>query len=173
MQVYIQHIEHLWSKAERGGHGAQLRSQLPMADSIPGLPAENGANSYCLSTLRYCCTNKFVREERSETHELPSVLHLKCLDLAKADGRLAIGYTHRPEVAGAPAREHSCHPKKLGAIRGGETAQVIYNGRHTCIDSGDWWYEQHIYNIGIAPLNPNAFTAGQAAMQHRDIACLR
>jgi hypothetical protein len=41
-------------------------------------------------------------------------------------------------------------------------ASIEYNGRFTCIDTGNWWYEHMVINVAVGDFIPsNCFMASE------------
>lgn len=74
--------------------------------------------------------------------------------MGKHSGGLEVRYRYDQAIGGAPDRWFLNWPSEPGGSPGrslmvapGQWVRVCYDGRFSCIDSGNWWYEQVTVNV--------------------------
>ena len=82
--------------------------------------------------------------------------------------------------AGAPARQFydntgTCvAPEHAIRIPRNCWASIEYNGRYTCIDTANWWYEHVVVNVAVGDhIALNCFVATQPIEHYKQLAHLR
>ena len=52
--------------------------------------------------------------------------------------------------------------------------RLTYNGRYTCWDTGNWWYEKSVYNIGwFVAIAPSVFVQSEPTCSFTEMERLR
>lgn len=83
-----------------------------------------------------------------------------CVSVSSEPGGLRVRYEYN-ESGGAPARW--CDDEvgnRVGvthclAVGDGKWAQVRYNARFSCVDTGQWWYQQLTVNVAWFASEPD------------------
>jgi hypothetical protein len=151
-RVVIQLIHTQWTKASRGGDGARLRNALPR--QLP-LPLESFAAPVTLHRVAFSEFTNFERRETVDRADSPSALALRDLRLAFEGDQLAVKHVRDRQNAAIADR---LYPDESGntvweldafVLAPDDWGQLHYNGRYVDMDTGNWWYEQSVYNIGL------------------------
>ena len=151
-RVVIQLIHTQWSKASRGGDGARQRSAFPT--QLP-LPIESFAAPATLHRVGFSEFSDFERRESVERGDAISALPVRDLALTRDGEKLAVKFIRDRQNAAIADR---LFPDESGntvlemdafAIGAEEWGQLRYNSRYVDRDTGNWWYEQSVYNIGL------------------------
>ena len=85
--------------------------------------------------------------------------HLRGIATSFASEILTVSYQYSTSQ-GAPER----YAQKIEALNlsSGQWGRIEYNGRHSDMDNGHWWYEKWVYNIGLFSHPPmSAFTRSE------------
>jgi hypothetical protein len=141
-QVVVQHIWTLWTKRSRGGDAARLRNAVPTAVIIPKCETDAAC---ILHQATYSESTEFSQHNALKLSDSFAELGLSFLSCQTDEDRLAIRF-HRD---GFNAATPSPYPHKDAfRLRPEEWGRVVYNGRYIDRSTGNWWYEQHVCNIG-------------------------
>src|SRR5262249_33425349 len=138
-----------WTNAARGGEGACSRSAIPSAFEVPSTDLLNPEGQLCVDVLRWGERNGFV--EPFSTHRqhvlIDNGFRFGCVSMMEQADGVQVRYRYEPNVGGAPDRRtftpegHRESRTRTLPVRDGEWVQVCYNGRFSCIDTGNWWYQ--------------------------------
>lgn len=176
--VLVQWIAVTWSKAARGGELAGLRSTVPEALPLPPAAFAGHPGQAAVHRVSFAEHNRFASPAQETLEQVPflTTLVLGCVSLAAGDGMVSLRYTWQ---GGAPARRSPGPSGRLAplthtlAIRLGQWARIRYNGRFSDMDTGNWWYERHTFNIGfLAEVNPQVFIATCPSEEYSQLADL-
>jgi hypothetical protein len=168
MEIIIQAIQTVWTKASRGGPGATRRNAVAEAFPLP-LPDHRRGTvlpAYFLHQL-HCA-------ERAAFHPVPQPLTTGALlDMLSIDqlsihppddtGIVRVTYHPRKPTYLSYARDDSGEYRPGGhealALRIGEWGRVRYNWRHgATVSVDDWWYDLWVVNVGFfTELRADAF----------------
>ena len=145
--IAIQAISTKWEKPARGGANAVLRNRVPEALKVPEFSASDVPVSYMIHSVSYGVRNNFaepIESGVSVSAVAPDHLHGVTLDFA--NDALTVSYQYNASH-GAPGR----HSRKTEALNLslGQWGRILHNGR--CSWEDYWWYEKHVYNIGLFP----------------------
>lgn len=167
-QVLIQHLLVDWTKLTRGGVGARKRSALPRAAKVP--PISNMA-PFVLHRLLYLERDDFRPASTLITADSAAGLAVKVLEFSWQDSRLSVRFYRDGFNAATP----SAYPfKNVFTLQPQEWGRLEYNGRYSGMYSGEWWYEQHVYNIGLFDnWKPNVFVKTAPVSEFSELAQLR
>ncbi|WP_425396174.1 hypothetical protein [Aeoliella sp.] len=166
--VVLQHIETIWTKTSRGGEGARRRNAVPEAVELPTLEAEH---PFVLHHAVFGERNEFARVDRCLSADAFDDLGLKLLSIEIDEEQLSLRY-HRDGFNFITSSPYPCkYPITLTHDAWGRLA---YNARHSDCDTGDWWYEKHVFNIGwLEDWTPRVFLDGAPEKEYREMAQLR
>ena len=162
-RLVIQLLHSRWTKASRGGDGAVTRAELPLASH---LPLESFAAPITLHTVRFWERDDFVPSDGVTRFYTIAELPLRDLTIRPASDGVSVVHI-RDQLNAAIADRlytdefgNTVYGIDAFSLSDGEWGQIQYNGRYTCIDSGRWWYEQSVYNIGLfTDIDVKRFTA--------------
>ncbi len=166
-QIVVQHIEIVWSKKSRGGDGARVRNSMPDAVRMPQGP---GSSPCMLHQATFSEWQGFDQQDTTRMSTTFEELGLKFLSGVIDDAGLTITF-HRD---GYNAATPSIFPyKPLFTLQEGEFGRFLYNGRYTDNDTGEWWYEKHVYNVGwLTEWHPDLFINNTPQAEFRELARL-
>lgn len=154
--LIIQHIHITWTKASRGGHLAERRSEIPDAFAIPKPPATyDKSQHYIVHDVEFGERNEFAEPIRSQTTapNIDTTFTTKNCTVELADNSATVIYEWRD---GAPERhffDKSGTPvpvRKQLQVTADQWVRLEYNGRFVGYDCGNWWYEHSIVNVALA-----------------------
>ena len=160
--VQVVHVG--WEKSARGGRGAGERNSVlaayeVMEDDLDGIGGHMG-----VGVSKWSERNAFATPFSSDSQRIAIAdgYSFGCVRVsAHADG-LRVHYEYGYANGGAPDRSFLNWPSASGespgrsiVVRNNQWARVCYNGRFSCIDSGNWWYEQTTVNVAFFDGEPN------------------
>lgn len=165
--IVIQHIQTIWTKASRGGEGARQRNLLPIAMELPHF---SRLGQFYLHHVTFAEHNSFQPQERTDITRTFLELDLKVLALSVRKS-IQVRF-HRDSYNAAKPTNYALHaPFELEQE---QWAQIVYNGRFTDFDTGNWWYEKHAYNIGwFNPLERDRFVQTKPDTEFIELGILR
>ena len=128
------------------------------------------------------------------TYEPPvklSQLKVKNLTFTQTEKGIEISFSYDPQINGKPVR--SGHNKDFNntesrfyrkdilnetafVLKEGQKGRIMYNGRFTDIDTGQWWYEQTAVNIANIPFeafHKDIFLEGEFDLTYSILAFLK
>lgn len=166
--VVIQHIETVWTKRSRGGDGARKRNVVPLALDFPSISRDC---SFVLHHATFHEYDSFARQDQLRWTDAFADLELRFLTLS-IDGAVLRVRVHRD---GSNAATPSPFPyKDPFVLEPGLWGRLVYNGRFTAWNTGNWWYEKHVYNIGwFDEWTSDAFVKTKPHSEYREMARLR
>jgi hypothetical protein len=155
----MQQVRTLWTKASRGGDGAVWRNAVPAVVRVP-FPCGNTTDLVLLH-------HKLSFEERTdfkspceeiiqnpESHPLV----IGCVTVDWTIEKLQVAFAWRKDC-GAPDRGWM---RKTMLLSVNEWGQVVYNGRFSDWDGGQWRYEKTVVNVGLfEPPSDSVFTRNE------------
>ena len=160
--VLIQRIDTTWTKASRGGQGAVQRNGTPAALPVPCfLGFHSSEFGFHVHRLWFAEQNGFVPTETVAVKRGHSWQE-GCVLLTRDEDVVRVRFEYDHHKGGAPARRMvdptgnlSPLSQEAFTLRLGEWGRVSYNGRFSHADTGEWWYEKVICNVGLS-LRPPA-----------------
>jgi hypothetical protein len=175
-RLVIQLLHSRWTKSSRGGDGAVARAELPLA--LP-LLLDSFAAPVTLHTVRFWERDNFVPTDGVARFDTISGLPIRDLTLQRTADGVSVVHT-RDQLNAAIADRlyndefgNTVYDIDAFSLVDGEWGQIQYNGRYTCIDSGRWWYEQSVYNIGLfTDIDATRFTDTDPAHRFVELATL-
>ena len=79
-----------------------------------------------------------------------------CVRVISEGDLLHVRFEYNREKGGASAREtfdavgnRLSLNEEVFRLKVGEWGRLSYNGRFSCADAGEWWYEKHVFNLGM------------------------
>lgn len=144
--VVVQRIVTSWTKRSRGGALAALRNRTPEALVLP---------KALVATSARCLHHDVWFEERDAFNERAETsaegvvcaysrrVSTACsIQLNQEKDGLSVLFSPEGDC-GLPART-----KEAFLLKMGDWGRVAFNGRFVDCDTGGWWYEKKIFNIG-------------------------
>lgn len=174
--IAVQTISTSWTKSSRGGTLATMRSRVPK--QIP-LRIPSDFSNLIWHSIAYSDRNKFVEPIAVKVSTKCENDRFGCrnVEIELHDNSATLIYRYQ---TGAPARQFfdkagTCvAPEHLIEIPQNRWAAVEYNGRFTCIDTGNWWYEHVVVNVAVGDnLLSNVFVTTQPIEHYSQLAHLR
>ena len=128
------------------------------------------------------------------TYEPPvkiSQLKVKNISFTETEEGFEIGFCYDPQINGKPPRlghnrdynntESRFYGKDIlnetaFVLKEGQKGRIMYNGRFTDIDTGQWWYEQTAVNIANIPFeafHKDIFLEGEFDLTYSSLAFLK
>ena len=174
--IAVQTIKTTWTKSSRGGSLATLRSRIPK--QLP-LRLIDGFPPLLWHSVVYSEHNRFTEPFAINVTTDCDNHRFGCVnaEIELHDDSATLTYRYQ---TGAPARQFfdktgTCvAPEHLIEIPNNRWGTIEYNGRFSCIDSGNWWYEHVVVNVAVAQsFSPNAFMATKPIERYTQLARLR
>ena len=167
LQAVIQHVETIWTKQSRGGASAEKRNAVPSAVVMPDVADVQRFMLHHV-TCREC--DGFTRQDEMVATEAFDQLNLQCLSCRIDEDALHIRFHRDESNAAAPVP----YPHKDAfALRAMEWGRIVYNGRYTAWNTGNWWYEKHVFNVGwFFDWAPDVFLATKPHEEFRELTSL-
>jgi len=168
--VVIQSICTIWTKASRGGSGAQARNRTPEVFELPSLAFSYSDHVFLLHRVIYTERDCFQQPmEKLEQQKQTRFFWHDCLALETRDNALCMAFEwERSE--GVPRRSN--FPRMEWLLQEDQWGRVIYNLRTPRED--DWIYKKRILSFGLFhSYSPQLFLNAEPAHTYRDMARLR
>jgi hypothetical protein len=170
IKIVFQSVHTYWTKASRGGIGARRRNELPR--SLP-LPLECFTAKCAIHRVGFSEFNDFHCIESITKGRAFSDLNIRDLVLIMDGDSLVIELRHDPNNAAIANRIYPVQNIPAFSLNADEWGQLLYNGRYVVDDTGDWWYEQNIYNIGLfSKVTVDRFVATKPTKRFAEMASL-
>jgi hypothetical protein len=150
--LVLQHIVTHWTKNSRGGAEATKRNAVP--ETLP-ISLTQASEVGLLQDVCYREETQFTAKESITPLLLEKSYPIGATIISptNADGAL-VKYRWNYWTSGAP--ERLSNRKDLTLVPG-EWCQVVWNGRFTDGDTGQWWYEKHVVNIAVGSITRQLF----------------
>ena len=171
----VQTISTFWTKASRGGRLAKIRGRVPKRLPIR-FPAD--FPKLVWHSITYSERNEFVDPIAVDVSEDCENNRFGCrnAEIELHDDSATLIYLYQ---TGAPARQFfdrtgTCvAPEHSIEIPRNRWASIEYNGRSSCIDTGNWWYEHVVINVAVGNnIAPNVFSTTQPIERYTQLAQL-
>ena len=152
----VQVIRVSWDKESRGGQGARNRNSVPQAFQVPKSELMDVGGQLCVDASHWEGRNGFEESFSTRRHRIAVAdgFNFGCVSVSSHAEGLQVRYQYDRAHGGAPDRwffnsasGYGESPGRTLLVRSGEWVRVCYNGRFSCMDSGNWWYEQITINV--------------------------
>lgn len=154
-RIILQRVHTVWTKASRGGVGAVQRNALPHACAIP---LDGFAAEITLHRISFQERNDFEPHHGIEPIASLVELDLPGLSVAAEGEQLLVRHPKDPRSLANGTSDYP-HEGAGFTISLDEWGQVEFNARYADWDTGTWWYERSIYNVGwFSSIEPSRFT---------------
>lgn len=177
--IIIQEITVVWNKNERGGENSRARKNYIFKMPIEKIPSKSDQCLYDKHRLYqrdkkfytpseyYKLLGQKIRFYGKREYEPPvliSQLKVKNVSLDESEGGVEVSFSYDPQINGSPSRKghnkdyDNTHSRFYGkdilnetafVLKEGQKGQIMYNGRFSDYDTGQWWYEQTAVNIAV------------------------
>jgi hypothetical protein len=179
----VQLIHVTWDKSGRGGRGAERRNRIPLALPLPDQLRPEVGRPLLIHESHWGHTNQFSREVRNVIRAIDhsGEFRYRCISVAANDAGARVDWTWN-EWGGIPPRTIRAEDGNIVPashridLLDNEWARVRWNGRFTCIDTGSWWYESVVANVGVHPdanIPPDLFVRSGPVHDYSQMAQLR
>lgn len=204
--LVVQQIVTVWYKSERGGECAEARSKFSYTAPIEGKPCVSDECFFDYKRFYQKGGKFYTPIEYDELMGYGGVMSLKRayeppVKLSQLKGRnvsftqtengVEVGFSYDPQINGKPYRRG--HNKDFNntasrfygkdmlnetafVLKEGQKGRIIYNGRFSDYDTGQWWYEQtavNIANISFEKFRGDIFLSSEFDFSYRQLAHLR
>ncbi len=174
--IAVQIISTSWTKASRGARLATMRNRIPKR--LP-LRLPNEIPNLLWHSVAYSERNEFsdpIAVRVSTTCE-NNRFGCRNAEIQLHDNSATLIYRYQ---TGAPARQFFdktgtyVAPEHIIEIPLNCWASIEYNGRFSCIDTGNWWYEHAVVNVAVGDIvSANVFMTTQPIEHYTQLAHLR
>lgn len=204
--LVVQQIVTVWYKSERGGECAEARSKFSYTAPIEGKPCVSDEcifdyKRFYQKDRRFYTPDEYdklmgfgVRQLPKRTYEPPvklSQLKGRNVSFTQTENGVEVGFSYDPQINGKPCRRG--HNKDFNntasrfygkdvlnetafVLKDGQKGQIMYNGRFSDYDTGQWWYEQTAVNIANIPFedfHKDIFLEGKFDFVYNKLAYLK
>lgn len=168
--LVIQQIIVEWDKSSRGGAEAERRNALPEAAKVPFQQYQAADVTFLQQTLAFPAYRNYTPPSEEimlrpmfNPVSLGGVTIIWNEEQVKAKFRWSHG-------CGAPDRGWMAKTLSLAV---NEWGQIVYNGRLSDCDDGQWYYHKTVVNVGLfAPASNNVFTRSEPNQRYSAMAHL-
>lgn len=172
LQVVLQSITTVWTKASRGAPNATRRNSTPLALELPAFPAPIFEEELLLHSITYNERDSFrYPDGKWEAQSLKKPYRIDCLVLTLQENQLLITIQWE-RAEGQPRR--IIPTRKTFLLQPSQWVRIAYNLR-TSSYSGQWIYKKRIFHIGL--FEPSAslrtFVESEPIALYEDFAHLR
>lgn len=156
--IVVQVIHVTWDKSGRGGSAAEHRNQIPLVLPLPSALVPDIGRHLLIHESHWGRTNNFANAIISKVlaTSADAGFRYRCATVRRVEDGAELEWTWN-DRGGIPPRiiwnsdgntvpaTHKC------VARDNEWVRARWNGRFTCIDTGTWWYESVVINVGVCP----------------------
>ncbi len=160
--VQVVHVR--WEKSARGGQGARDRNSVLAANVVLDADLVGIGSQLGVGVSKWSECNAFAAPISSHSQRIAIAdgYAFGCVRVTSHRDGLQLHYEYGYANGGAPDRSFLNWPSASGespgrsiVVRHNEWVRVCYNGRFSCFDSGNWWYEQTTINVAFFDGEPN------------------
>lgn len=176
----VQYIRMFWNKKHRSAQFATLREKYVLKFELPkgyfehdrncGIPIHEVIIQQTDSGLE-------IKKNGILLNQYDDMVHLGGVDILIIGNYPEIIYRYSTQVCGAPARydkRYNFLCEKAFDLKEGESGRVIHNGRHSDMDTGEWYYTKDIVNVCLTQeYNENIFIQKPFVNHYEQIAFLK
>lgn len=204
--LVVQEIVSVWHKSERGGENSEARSRFPYTANIerkPGVDDECVFDHvrFYQSKNKFYTLDEYERHMGFNTrlttqraYEPPvklSQLKVRNVSFSVTENGIEAVFSYDPQLNGRPCRKgHNKDYNNISSgfygkdilnetaflLKDGQKGRIMYNGRFSDYDTGQWWYEQtavNIANISYEKFRSNVFSAMDFDFEYCKLAVLK
>ena len=178
--LVVQQLTTTWSKRSRGGDGARRRrNAVPLAVAVPADCSVGAVDGWRHHVVAFGEANGFTavgRPCRRGGPDTPVRAGCVLVTLGGVGAEVAVDFQH---LDGVPSRTRldrtgTLSPVRLAPLAPGQWCRIRYNARHADRDTGHWWYELIVVNVGLfRPSAGYSFTRTPPAYLLDELARLR
>lgn len=181
MSIIIQSITVVWRKEQRGGSGAAERNSIPEAFELPlDVCVYSKDNPIVIHEVRLRYYDNFKPME-SSNHTQGSRVRIKGGVIDITTDLLQVYFSYSEYDCGKPYRSKYDETGSLVPIKekafdlfDNQYGRIAFNGRYTCYDTGNWWYEKKVHNIiHTDEVNKDIFVKNQVDKKYSQLAVLK
>ncbi|MEW4451255.1 hypothetical protein AB1L30_01090 [Bremerella sp. JC817] len=181
--IVVQLIHVTWDKSGRGGRAAECRNRIPLALTLPEQLGSDIGRHFFVHESHWSHTNVFANEVNGAVRKLNASegFQYRCVSVRVTDTGAQLDWTWR-ESEGIPPRMvwddngNTSPASHRVDIPINEWMRARWNARFTCVDTGTWWYESVVANVGVisdANIPADFFTRSQPMDEYLQMAHLR
>lgn len=204
--LIVQEIVTVWHKTERSGECADARSRFSYAAPIEKNPDSSDECVYDYRRFyqvgkKFHTPNEYDRLLGYGTRLLPkrayespkkfSELKVKNISFNESENGIETVFSYDPQISGQPFRRghnkdyNNADSRFYGkdilneiafVLKDGQKGRIMYNGRFSDYDTGQWWYEQTVVNIANFPfekIGENVFLDEKFDFLYKQLEILR
>jgi hypothetical protein len=151
--LVVQYIRIYWYKKHRAAHYAALREAFPKEFVLPKSYFEYDRNygfPIHIVTAEQTDDGINVTKNNLEFNTYDNLIRLGGVDILISGDLPEILYRYSTQSCGAPIRRDKRYNflyEKAFDLEESECGRVVHNGRHSDIDTGEWYYQKDIVNI--------------------------
>ena len=172
----LQQIDTQWTKASRGGEGARRRNESPTELALPLSGFAKPAAMHILDIFEWY---GFELRERVECWDSIGEIRHPFLDIQAEDNIVQVRFRRNPQnwaIANRTYVDDNGQPvleAEAFVLRTDEWGRIRFNARFTDIDTGEWYYQHIVCNVGCFPsVQLDRFLATKPNYQFVELATL-
>jgi len=174
VNIIVQVIHIGWDKSARGGEAAERRNRVPLALELSDTLAPQPGKHLLVHRTDWGQTNDFTSPHQTEVSVLDTTdgFRFDCVTVRPIEEGAELAWTWKG--SGKPPRHSYTDNERShrSIARENQWVRVRWNARHSCMDTGQWWYNQITVNVGVCPtveIPPDFFTGSQPVDDHEEM----
>lgn len=141
--LVLQRLMTEWTKRSRGGSGAAVRNAVPQSLLLPPLAVKGDT---VVHEARFLENDSFRCRDELKEVDLGVSWQLGAMTLFRQCDQVVVKFAYMMATTGAPERlSHEAF-----TLQPGEWGRLLYNGRFSSWDDGEWWYRKDVFNVAYA-----------------------
>ncbi|MNC53655.1 hypothetical protein D3C76_1397000 [compost metagenome] len=118
-----------------------------------------------------------INNRVSFSDQIPGRWKIGCIEIEKAKSESKYLFTFQySHFCGKPVRYDKLYnplAEKAFELSSNEYGRIMYNGRHTHLDTGEWYYELHLVNaMLIEDTSPNVWISKDPTKEYKQLEIL-
>lgn len=182
MKIIIQTVTVSWNKNYRGGENANIRNSTPEAFELPLEAFLNTERKIPVHQVRYSHYNNYIEPTTNNVYLIDSSkIKLKGTYIKMHDDYSEVFFCYSSHDCGKPYRSRHDETgtlipleEKAFDLFNNEYGRIVFNGRYTDFDTGNWWYEKKVHNIILLEkYNKDVFVKNVISKEYSQLASLK
>ncbi|MFL0269303.1 hypothetical protein [Candidatus Clostridium radicumherbarum] len=158
-KLIVQHITLIWSKRHRAAMYASVREKYPKEFEIPKeYFIHNRSYGFPIHEIIAVQQDKGfeIMMNKIKFNHYEGLIRLGGIDILLDENPVSLYYRYSTNSCGAPIRydkKNNLLNEKAFELNTGDYGRVVYNGRFSDVDTGEWIYKKHIVNAFLSQEN--------------------
>ncbi len=186
--LLIQSIELIWDKKERDSKGANARKQFSMAYPLPQIDVYDNILLHYQSFYQYNTQflNTFHSRKKVFCYCSTKQINLPNVTICQKEQEYEICFSYHQGIPyrrghnkdyhniQSPFYRKDCLNEAAFVLKQNQYGRMIWNDRTIDLDTGNWYYNLHIYNFYVADKIPqkNIFVSYTPDFEYKQMVML-